>query len=97
MDEFTVQLLQNNLCKVDIYKADCHKTHIFVDQMKMLAKTSLCKVDVGLKKALISFFVNCYLLQFVVLFSTLSITFITLFAAQSAAFFGLKSLYMVSI
>ena len=52
MDEFTVQLLQNNLYKVDIYKADCHKTHIFVDQMKMLAKASLCKVDVGLKKQL---------------------------------------------
>ena len=47
-----------------------------------------------MRKVLIYFFVNYHLLQFVVVFSTLAVTFLTLFAAQWAAFSGLKNLYM---
>ena len=50
-----------------------------------------------MKEVLIYFSLNCYLLQFAVLFSTLSIIFGTLFSAQSTTSPGLKNLYWTEI
>ena len=48
-------------------------------------------------KILIYFSLNCYLVQFVVIFSTLSITFLTRFCSQSTAFTGPRNLYWTAI
>ena len=47
---------KRNLCKANIYKAESHKTDsIFVYQMKVSLKTTLCKVNIGvLLKLLLS-------------------------------------------
>ena len=75
-----------NIYKADIYKVDSHKTDtFFVHQINILPKITPCKADPGQKKNIfrkempIYFSLNCYLLRS--LFSTLSITFFTLFPA----------------
>ena len=50
-----------------------------------------------MKEVLKCFSVNCYSVQFLVLFSTLSITFLTLFLAQSTAFPNPKNLCWIEI
>ena len=76
--------------KTDTYKGDSHKTDIFsVYQIKVLPK------KLSLKRTQV--LLNCYLVQFLVFFSTLPITYFTPFSVQSIISSVPKKLYWMEI